>query len=221
MLSIFDVTGPVMIGPSSSHTAGAARLARVARALFSGTFHHVSFGLHGSFHDTFRGHGTDKALLAGALNIHEDDEALRDAPALAKRAGITYDYHRVDLHDAHENSVEITFHLANKKTFTVVGSSIGGGQIVITRIGNLEMEFTALLPTLIIEHLDRRGMFSEITQTLSEAEINIGAMRTSRTARGGYACCLVETDDEIPGEVVAKVAALHDVYSAKAVNIKS
>jgi len=218
MLSIFDVTGPIMIGPSSSHTAGAARLARVARALTGAPFTHVSFGLHGSFHDTYLGHGTDKALLAGALGIREDDEALRDAPALAEAAGVTYDYYRATLEGVHENAVEITFHLDSGKTFSVIGSSVGGGQIVIQRVGNFQTEFTALLPTLMIEHLDRRGIFSEITHTLSEAGINIGTMKSTRSAKGGYASCLVEADEAIPPEIVEQVAALNDVYSAKAVN---
>jgi len=219
LLSVFDVVGPVMIGPSSSHTAGAARLARVARALAGAPFTHVSFGLHGSFRDTYLGHGTDKALLAGALGIREDDEALRDAEALAYDAGITYDYHPVTLEDVHENSVEITFHLTDGTRFSVVGSSIGGGQIVIRRVGTIETEFSANLPTLLVQHRDRQGMISEISGILSAAGVNIALMRHSRKAKGGFACSIVETDDALPPELVNSIANIADVYSAQAVSI--
>ena len=218
-LSIFDVTGPVMIGPSSSHTAGAARLARVARTLAGAPFTHVSFGLHGSFHDTYLGHGTDKALLAGALGIREDDEALQNAPALAKEAGITYDYSRADLADMHENSVEITFRMTKGEPFTVVGSSIGGGQIVIRRVGDMETEFTANLPTLLVQHLDRRGMISDISSLLTGAGINIAVLRHTRRAKGCYACTVAEVDEPIPPLVVQTIRSLSDVYSAQAVSI--
>lgn len=164
MISIFEVTGPVMIGPSSSHTAGAARLARVAAALAPESFSHVTFGLHGSFYDTYLGHGTDKALLAGVLGICEDDEAIRDAGILAEAAGLTYEYKHVTLEDVHENSVEISFRLQSGATFAVIGSSIGGGQIEISRVGDFETSFSAVLPTLFVEHRDRRGMISEISR---------------------------------------------------------
>ena len=218
-LSIFDVTGPVMIGPSSSHTAGAARLARVARALAGAPFTHVSFGLHGSFHDTYLGHGTDKALLAGALGIREDDEALRDAPEIANTAGIIYSYHRADLEDVHENSVEITFRLKDGTDFTVVGSSIGGGQIVIRRVGELETEFSATRPTLLVRHLDRRGMISDISSLITGAGVNIAVMRYTRNSKGGPACTVAEVDEPLPPIVVETIAELPDVYSAQAVDV--
>ena len=218
-LSIFDVTGPVMIGPSSSHTAGAARLARVASALAGLPFTHVSFGLHGSFYDTYLGHGTDKALLAGALGIREDDEALRDAPEIADAAGVTYDYHRVALEDVHENSAEITFRLADGTDFTVVGSSLGGAQIVIRRVGDLETEFSATRPTLLVRHLDRRGMISDISSLITGAGINIAVMRYGRKAKYDFACTVVEVDEPIPPLVVATIATLPDVYSAQAVDV--
>ena len=219
MISIFEVTGPVMIGPSSSHTAGAARLARVAAALAPEPFSHVSFGLHGSFFDTYLGHGTDKALLAGVLGISEDDEAIRDAEARAEEAGITCDYHHVTLEDVHENSVQITFRLRSGGEFQVIGSSIGGGQIEISRVGEFEASFSATLPTLFVEHLDRRGMISEISRVISDAGVNIGVLRHSRRTRGGYASTVAETDDPLDQAVVEAIAKLPDVYHARAVNL--
>lgn len=208
-----------MIGPSSSHTAGAARLARVARRLAGRPFTHVTFGLHGSFYDTYLGHGTDLALLAGALGYREDDEALRDAKALAAAAGVTYCFHQHDLMDYHENSVEITFHFPDGEPFPVIGSSVGGGQIMIRRVNGMEVEFSANLPTLLVCHQDKPGMISEISSVLSAAGLNIGLMRYTRRARGCIACAVVEMDDPVSPELVAKIAALPDVSSAQAVDL--
>jgi len=208
-----------MIGPSSSHTAGAARLARVAAALTPEPFSHVSFGLHGSFYDTYLGHGTDKALLAGVLGICEDDEAIRDAESLATSAGITWDYQPVTLEDVHENSVQITFGLQSGATFQVVGSSIGGGQIEISRVGEFETSFSGALPTLFVEHLDRRGMISEISRVISDAGINIGVLRHSRRTRGGDASTIAETDDPLDQTIVEAIAKLPDVYNARVINL--
>jgi len=208
-----------MIGPSSSHTAGAARLARVAAALAPESFSHVSFGLHGSFYDTYLGHGTDKALLAGVLDICEDDEAIRDAESLAEKTGITWDYHPVTLEDVHENSVQITFQLQSGAEFSVVGSSIGGGQIEISKVGDFETSFSGALPTLFVEHLDRRGMISEISRVISEAGVNIGILRHSRRTRGGDASTIAETDDPLTAEVVEAIAKLPNVYNARAINL--
>jgi len=208
-----------MIGPSSSHTAGAARLARVAAALLPEPFTHVGFGLHGSFYDTYLGHGTDKALLAGVLGICEDDEAIRDAASLAEQAGITWDYHPVTLEDVHENSVQITFRLQSGGEFQVIGSSIGGGQIEISKVGDFETSFAATVPTLFVEHLDRRGMISEISRVISDAGINIGVLRHSRRTRGGDASTIAETDDPLTAEIVEAIAKLPDVYNARVVNL--
>lgn len=219
MISIFEVTGPVMIGPSSSHTAGAARLARVAAALVPEPFSHVTFGLHGSFYDTYRGHGTDKALLAGVLGICEDDEAIRDAIALAEEAGLTYEYQPVTLEDVHENSVQISFRLQNGTTFDVIGSSVGGGQIEISRVGEFEASFSAVLPTLFVAHLDRRGMISEISSVISDSGVNIGVLRHSRRTRGGDASTMAETDGPLGSEVIEAISNLPDVYSVRSVNL--
>jgi len=219
LLSIFDIIGPIMIGPSSSHTAGAARLARVARRLAGRPFTHVTFGLYGSFHDTYMGHGTDLALLAGALGYQEDDEALRDAKAHAKAAGITYNFQQADLSNFHENSVEITFHFSEGDPFQVIGSSIGGGQIAIYRVDGMETEFSANAPTLLVFHRDRRGIISEISKILSDAGINIGLMRYTRRAKGCFACAVIEMDDIATPQVVTQIAALPEVYSAQAVDL--
>lgn len=193
-LSLFDVLGPVMIGPSSSHTAGAARLADVARQI-AGEFVHVSFGLHGSFARTYRGHGTDRALVAGALGLSPQDERLRRAFDLARERGVAFDFYPTH----------------------VEGASLGGGRIRICRIDDYPAEITADAPTLVILQQDRQGMVSHVTQILAERGINIAVMRLSRTARGEIACCVIEVDGELPAGLVERVAGVPGVLSARAV----
>lgn len=218
-ISVFDVTGPVMIGPSSSHTAGAARLARIARLIADGPFTHVSFGLHGSFAHTYKGHGTDRALVAGALGLYEDDERLASSFALAEEAGLTYDFHEVVLDGMHENSVQMIFSMEDGGECEVTGSSIGGGQIVICRINGFETEFTATSCTLVISQYDRRGIVSEVSHVLSENGINIAVMKLSRQAKGEMAFCIIETDSIIPEMVAASIRKIHDVVRVQAINI--
>lgn len=217
-ISIFDVAGPVMIGPSSSHTAGAARLARVAAMIVDAPFTHVAFGLHGSFARTGPGHGTDKALVAGILGLRADDERLKDSFALAKERGITVTFREVELEGVHDNSVGLEFALADGGVRRITGSSIGGGQIVVRQIDGLELELSANAPTLIISQEDRKGVVSEVTRVLAENDINIGVMKLSRPSRGETAICVIETDSLLTPEVVASVKAQRHVISVRALN---
>lgn len=218
-ISIFKVVGPVMIGPSSSHTAGAARLSRAARLIAGGAFSHVSFGLHGSFAKTAQGHGTDRALVAGALGLFEDDERLADAFSLAKKAGIGWDFYETDLGAVHSNSVKMTFSMADGGTQEVVGSSVGGGQIVIVRINGFDTELSAQSNTLVISQYDRPGVISAVTQVLAQSGINIAVMKVSRKLKGERAFCVIETDDEIPRQAVERIRALDNVVTAQAVHM--
>lgn len=206
-----------MIGPSSSHTAGAARLARIARAIVAQPFYQVSFGLHGSFAKTYKGHGTDRALLAGALGIREDDERLADAFSLAAQHNLAYEFYEIELDGYHENSVKMTFSLAGGTTCTVIGSSTGGGGIVIRRVDDFEVEFDAQLPTLLISQKDCKGIVSDVTRILADNEINIGVMRLSRSGKGGEAICIIETDGLISSDIVNKIRSVENVLSVRAV----
>jgi len=219
-ISIFEVIGPVMVGPSSSHTAGAARLARIARLITGGSVAHVSFGLHGSFAKTCRGHGTDRALVAGALGLFEDDERIADSFSLAKSAGLNYDFYEADLDGMHANSVRFTFTETDGEKHEIVGSSIGGGRIVITRIDGFATEFYARSSALIISQHDKPGMVTSVSAVLSSNDINIGTMKLSRRAKGGVACCIIETDDRIPGAVVDQLRRLPHILSVRAVNLE-
>lgn len=218
-LSIFDVTGPVMIGPSSSHTAGAARLAHVAAAIAPDGFCGVRFGLAGSFAKTGRGHGTDKALLAGALGLTPDDTGIRDAYTLAESRGISYAFETIELPDSHENSARITFLYENGETFFVEGSSIGGGRILVTNLNGLAAEFSAESPTLITMQYDRQGVVSAITQLLAQQNINIGVMRVNRTARGDVASTVIETDAPVPDEIVCALKRTPNIIRVCAVSV--
>lgn len=218
-ISIFDVVGPVMIGPSSSHTAGAAKLARIAKNIVAKPFKKVLFGLHGSFAMTYKGHGTDRALVAGVLGLHEDDEGLADSFALAKEQGIAYEFYKITLENVHENTVKITFILEDDSEFSVTGSSIGGGQIRITNINGNKTDFSAQYATILISHHDRKGIISDVTTMLANEHINIATMRLSRNARGEQAFCIIETDDRIPEEIKEKLEKLNDIYDVEVINI--
>ena len=150
-ISIFDVIGPIMVGPSSSHTAGAARLAKIANDICYKPFYKVTFGLHGSFAETGLGHGTDKALLAGTLGFLADDERLKDAYEYARLQGIKYEFYETDLGDVHENTCLITFYNTDGTKSEVQGSSIGGGRILITKLDGADTEITAEQPTIVID----------------------------------------------------------------------
>ncbi len=208
-----------MIGPSSSHTAGAARLARIARLIVAAPFSHVCFALHGSFAKTYRGHGTDRALVAGALGLREDDERLADSFALARRAGLSWEFTEADLGGMHENSVRMTFTLTDGSRQEITGSSIGGGQIVIRSINGFETEYSAQSSALIIRQYDRPGVVSEVSGVLAGHGINIAVMRVSRSARGETAFCIIETDDWIPREVEATLRELPNIISVRAINL--
>lgn len=217
-ISIFDVVGPVMIGPSSSHTAGAARLSRTAAAIVGKPFYKVVFGLHGSFAKTHKGHGTDVALLAGVLGIHEDDERLSQAFEIAGAAGLKYGFEEVELAGVHENSVCMLFYCDDGSCQKIIGSSVGGGQIVICKINDFETAFAANSATLLISHYDRKGVISKITGILSNAGINIGVMKLNRRSKGDMAFCVIETDDIITPEVIGKIREVKAVEQVQSLN---
>lgn len=219
-ISIFEVIGPVMIGPSSSHTAGAARLARVARQIVGQPYFHVSFGLHGSFAKTFKGHGTDKALVAGVLGLFEDDERIAAAFELAKERGLTHNFYELELEGMHENSVKFTFSTTDGQFMEVIGSSTGGGQILIKRINGFETEYTAQSSALIISHYDKKGVISDITKVLADNDINIGIMKLSRESKDELASCIIETDGATPQYVVDTLNQIQHIISVKAINLE-
>lgn len=207
-----------MIGPSSSHTAGAVRLGLLARAIFGVTPRTARIGLHGSFASTGRGHGTDLALTAGLLGMRPDDPAIRHATALAAAEGLSVTFSTVDLSQAHPNTA--VFELADetgRQQMRVIGSSLGGGDVVVIGIDDFDVEMTGELPVLLVEHQDRPGEIAAVSSLLAEADVNIASMRVAREARGARAMMIIETDAVVDAPVVGRIAAIPGVAAARPV----
>lgn len=219
-ISIFDVVGPVMIGPSSSHTAGAAKLAKAARMIVKEEFTHVSFHLHGSFAKTGKGHGTDKALVAGALGLPADDEAIVKSFTLAKEQGITFDFCQEEMENVHENTVRILFTMKDNTVNEVVGSSIGGGQIMITQINGFVTDMSLQLSTIVISQYDKKGVVTEVSGILTAHDINIANMKLIRRSKGDVACCIIETDEKLPEEMAQIIMENENIVFARVINLE-
>ena len=209
LISAFDIIGPIMVGPSSSHTAGAVRLGRLGRAILGQQPQRVILGLHGSFARTGRGHGTDRALVAGLLNMPTDDPRIRQSLELARDAGMAVSFRTVDLgEDAHPNSVEMILR-SKEREVNVVGASVGGGMVEIQSINGYPIHFTGEHETLLVAAEDRPGTIHIITGHFLDYRLNIAFSRVEREQRGGEAIQVFETDDQIPDDLVA---ALEDYY---------
>lgn len=196
-MNVFDIVGPVMIGPSSSHTAGAVRIGYVAGLLLGKPAVKAEIHLHGSFAKTYKGHGTDKALIAGILGMMPDDERIRNSPLLAEEAGLAVTIIPDSIPGAHPNTARIILTSDVGGQVTVQGSSIGGGNIVINQINGLPVEFSGQSDTLIVLHRDTAGVIAEVSQYLGERGINISNFRLSRSEKGGIAIMTIEVDGKV------------------------
>lgn len=214
MHHVFDIVGPVMIGPSSSHTAGAVRLGLMARAVLGEVPVRADIDLAGSFAQTYRGHGTDKALVAGILGFRQDDERIRDSLAIAKKQGLDIRLHPVDLKGAHPNTAVIRMIGVTGRVVHLRGASVGGGNILISNIDGYEVELTGAYPALIVVHHDRPGVIARVSEILSRYEVNIAFMLVSRQNRGETAMMIMELDDMPADEVVEECGEVHDVEHA-------
>lgn len=205
-MDLFEIIGPVMIGPSSSHTAGAARIGLAMHGLLGGKLpRDVRFELHQSFALTGSGHGTPQALLGGLLGLRPDDARIKDSFQLADQAGLRYSFSAADLRNAHPNAVLITA-FTEEGTTSLQAESIGGGRIRVTAIDRLAVDFSGAEATLILLHDDRLGFLSEVTARLAGCGVNIGNMRVFRSQRSGQVATVIETDEAIPPETVAGLA---------------
>lgn len=208
MASVFDIIGPAMVGPSSSHTAGALRIALMARRLVESRITRVSFTLYGSFARTYKGHGTDRALLGGILGFETDDLRIRDSYALAEAEGLTYNFYPdTETAPPHPNTVDIDLVTEEGEALHVQGLSIGGGQAVISRINTVDVELSGNYDSLVVEHWDRPGALYRMTRHLSEARINIAALKLYRESRGNRAYAIIEADETIGEEATRAIAA--------------
>lgn len=212
---VFDVIGPIMIGPSSSHTAAAARLGKVASTICGRPIKKVTFLLHGSFAKTYKGHGTDKALIAGILGMEPSDYQLKDSFEIAKSKGLKVDFIETSLgDDVHPNTVRFIMETEDNSTIEVMGSSIGGGAIKVTEVAGCAVEFTGQYPTLIISNKDIPGSISSITNIIYEHNINIASLKVYRVQKGQTASMLFELDNNLPKEALDEITAVESVYKA-------
>lgn len=201
-MNVFEVMGPVMVGPSSSHTAGAVKIAYIARQLLRDDVAKAEILLHGSFLATGVGHGTDRALVAGLLSMKPDDERIPNSFSYAEEAGMEYSFGRVELRHAHPNSALLKLHGKSGNHLELVGSSIGGGAINIDKIDGLDANFAANYPTLIIHNVDEPGHVADIATFLEKRSVNIATLKLCRDNRGGRAVMVIECDQEVPQEFV-------------------
>ena len=213
MINIFDMMGPVMVGPSSSHTAGAARIGNMGRTLLGEEVARADIGLHGSFADTGFGHGTDRALLAGRLGMKPDDLRSPNAYEEANRAGMAYSFRTVELRDAHPNTALLELTGKSGKKLTLQASSIGGGAIVVNKIDGIDVNFTGDFNTLIVRNQDESGSVAAITSILSQVHINVANMSVNRHRRGGDALMVIETDQHIKPRQVEFLSELPGILS--------
>lgn len=202
-MQIFDIIGPVMIGPSSSHTAGACRLGRVARKILADRPIKARIGLCGSFAQTYRGHGTDKALIAGILDMHTYDPRLRNALTIAGEEGLEYEFYLTTLPGAHPNTAIIELTGESGNTCHITGASIGGGNIIVTNINGLDVQFTGQYNTLIVLHKDTPGVIAAVTNTMAYSGANIGNFRLSRPQKGGEAVMTIEVDGDVSDSMIS------------------
>ena len=213
MINIFDMMGPVMVGPSSSHTAGAARIGNMGRTLLGEEVARADIGLYGSFAETGYGHGTDRALLAGLLGMKPDDLRIPNAYEEANRAGMAYSFRTVELRDAHPNTALLELTGKSGKKLTLQASSIGGGAIVVNKIDGIDVNFTGDFNTLIVRNQDESGSVAAITSILSQVHINVANMSVNRHRRGGDALMVIETDQHIKPRQVEFLSELPGILS--------
>ena len=217
MHGVFDIVGPVMIGPSSSHTAGAVRLGLMARKILGEEAVRAEINLHGSFARTYRGHGTDKALIAGILGFVPEDERIREALQIARDHGLEFSFQTVNLEEAHPNTAVIYLVGRSGRTARVRGASVGGGNIMISNIDGYQVELTGQYPALITIHHDCPGVITRVTQILAHAAVNIAFMRVSRQNRGETAMMIMELDEEPAATVIEECRQADNVEYAFAI----
>ena len=216
-MNVFDIIGPVMIGPSSSHTAGAVRLGRVANKLTDNKpLKQVEITLSGSFAQTYKGHGTDRALLAGIMGYHSYSSEIRDALEIATKRGIEYTFVKEDIKGAHPNTARIHFILEDGEEGTVQGASVGGGNILVSQVNGMDVEFTGENNTILVMHQDKPGVIAAVTQLMhwEYADLNISSFHLSRQSKGGEAIMTIEIDGQPPENLMEAIRKIQHVSNA-------
>ena len=210
-MNIYDIIGPVMVGPSSSHTAGAAKIGYVSGKLLGEPVREARILLYGSFLATGIGHGTIKAIIAGLLGMKPDDTRIPESFALAEQRGIRFSFGEAELKEGHPNSAELLLTGETGKTLEIVGESLGGGRINIARIDGIATNFSGDYPTLIVHNLDQPGHVTEVTSMLGHKSVNIATMQLYRRSRGGDAVMVIECDQEVPEDGIRFLTHLEGI----------
>ena len=212
-MDLFDILGPVMVGPSSSHTAGAARIGLITRMLLGSQPKEARIGLHGSFQKTYLGHGTDKALIGGLLGMAVDDIRLRESLKYAEDAGLNYCFYNAQLRGAHPNTVVLDVTDVDGNQLCVEAASVGGGEIVVKSINGLDAGFSGHENTLIVTHKDVKGMIAQISSVLTANSINIATMRVFRRSAGGEAMMVIEIDGHVDQPLIQWLKGMPGVFN--------
>ena len=219
-MRLFDILGPVMVGPSSSHTAGAVRIGLTARKLLGDQPVHADISLHGSFALTGHGHGTDCALIAGLLGMQPDDLRIPDSFAIAAEQGLTFSFQNVQLRNAHPNTARLQLEDAKGRTLDIVAESIGGGRIRIRSIDGIETNFSGEHNTLIVHNQDTPGHVAAVTAALMQRHVNIATMQLYRDMRGGLAVMVIESDQPIWAAAVEELRACPGIERVTYLNME-
>lgn len=213
-MDVFDIIGPIMIGPSSSHTAGACRIGKYARSILDEDVQTAEIYFSGSFAKTYRGHGTDKAIVAGLMGMDTDDLRIRNSLELAKEAGMNYVFIPTQIDDAHPNTVLLKITGVSGKYWEVEGASIGGGRISIRRINGTPVDISGDATTLLVYHLDTPGMISDVTSILARNGVNIGKFELRRAVKGGEAVMVIEIDGDMDDSINDAIRSFPNVYES-------
>ncbi|MFC3927971.1 L-serine ammonia-lyase, iron-sulfur-dependent subunit beta [Streptococcus caprae] len=211
--SVFDIIGPVMIGPSSSHTAGAVRIGKVVHSIFGEEPESVTFSLYNSFAKTYQGHGTDKALVAGIMGMDTDNPDIKNSLEIAHQKGIKIYWEILkDSNAPHPNTVKIMVRKGDK-TMGITGVSIGGGNIEVTELNGFSVSLKMNTPTIIIVHQDVPGMIARVTDILSAHDINIAQMNVTRESAGQKAIMIIEVDSRDCQDCVKEIESISHLHN--------
>ena len=211
-MNLFDILGPVMVGPSSSHTAGAVRIGRMARRLLGEDMPQMAkITLSGSFAATGRGHGTDRAIVAGLLGMHTDDERIPVSFDIAQQVGMAYVFRNANLNGEHPNTAKIELTGKSGKTLSMIASSLGGGRIMVAEMNGLRVSFSGDLPTLIVQNRDQPGYVRDVADILARNSVNIATLNLYRDYPGGSAVMIIETDKTVPDSGIAAIRAMNGI----------
>lgn len=218
-MNLFDILGPVMVGPSSSHTAGAARIGLTARRLLGeGTPRKAKITLYGSFAATGRGHGTDRALIAGLLGYKPNDERIADSFRWAEGNGLAFAFEYSKLNAEHPNTVRLELEGKSGKQLSVEACSLGGGRIMVMELNGLRVKFAGDLPTLIVQNVDQPGMVGSVAGMLAQEKVNIASLQIHRDYPGGNAVMIIETDKCVSADTLQRMKEIEGIIGVTAIS---